>query len=214
MDIGKAFTYIFDDEKWLTKVLFGGLFTILSSVLIGIPFILGYMVETLRNVAADEPSPLPEWSDLGEKFTRGLSLAIALLIYSIPLIIFICIATFIAGRADDGTIAGLVSTCFSCLYALYGLAFAVITPAIIMRYAATGEIMAAFQFGEIISLITQNLGNYIIAVILFFVANFVASFGVILCGVGVFFTSFWADLVMAHLLGQVYRQAGLEATII
>jgi len=25
MDIGKSFTYVFDDEKWLQKVLLGGL---------------------------------------------------------------------------------------------------------------------------------------------------------------------------------------------
>ena len=209
MDIGKAFTYIFDDEKWLTKVLFGGLFTILSSVLIGIPFVLGYMVETLRNVAAEEPSPLPDWSDLGEKFTRGLSLAIALLIYCVPFIVVACIA-FFAGVRSDNTAIRLVGSCFTCLGLIYLLALVAISPAIIMRYAATGEIMAAFQFGEIISLITQNLGNYFMGVILSLVACLLAGFGLILCGVGVFFTLFWASLVAAHLLGQVYRQAGLE----
>jgi len=56
-----------------------------------------------------------------------------------------------------------------------------------------------------LGLITGNLGNYIIALILAWVASVIAGFGVIACGVGVLFTSFWASLVMAHLFGQLQR---------
>ena len=214
MDIGRAFTYVFDDEKWLSKIVMGGVFIFLSVFLIGIPFILGYLVETVRNVASEEASPLPEWSDLGNKFAQGLSLAIALLIYSIPLIILACMQGFFGGVGDDNTAVSLISACFGCLAALYGLVLAAIYPAIIIRYAATGEIMAAFRFGEIVTLISQNLGNYIVAVILgWVVTNVIAGFRVILCVVGVLFTYFWAYLVEAHLLGQVQRQAGMEGTV-
>jgi len=37
------------------------------------------------------------------------------------------------------------------------------------------------------------------------VAGFVAGFGVILCFIGVIFTSFWAQLVSAHVYGQFWR---------
>lgn len=75
----------------------------------------------------------------------------------------------------------------------------------------SGKLKAFFRFGEIFSYITSNLGNYIIALLVSLVASFAAGFGTILCFVGVIFTSFWAYLVSAHLLGQVYRQAQASA---
>ncbi len=206
MDIGKAFKFVFEDQRWVSKVIIGGLLFFIP--LVGQLFALGYMLETLRNVAAGEPSPLPEWSDLGTKLVKGLSLAVVLLIYSIPIWIFYCLM-FLSGSigGDNGNaFTGLLASCFGCLMGLYGLVFAVIRPAITIRFAATGEIMSAFRFGEVISLITAKPGNYIIALILAWVAGLIAYFGIIACVVGVLFTMFWAMLVEAHLYGQVYRE--------
>jgi len=64
-----------------------------------------------------------------------------------------------------------------------------------------------FKFGEIFRYISANLGNYFLAWILALVTSFVASFGAILCVIGVIFTEFWASLVWAHLFGQVWSLA-------
>ena len=32
MDIGKAFTYMFDDEEWVQKLVIGGLLTLVSVI--------------------------------------------------------------------------------------------------------------------------------------------------------------------------------------
>ena len=53
--------------------------------------------------------------------------------------------------------------------------------------------------------IMKNLSNYVIAVLLGFVASFVAEFGIILCIVGVLFTLFIAYMVYAHLFGQLWK---------
>ena len=78
-------------------------------------------------------------------------------------------------------------------------------PAALMKFAVSEQIGDFFKFGELFRFISRNLGNYVIAIIVYWLASLVGSFGVILCLVGVFFTTFWAMLVGAHLLGQVCR---------
>jgi hypothetical protein len=93
----------------------------------------------------------------------------------------------------------------NCLSVLWGFLVAVVAPAAIIRYAITGEFISGFQFGQILSLIANNLANYIIAFLLSMLASIIGGFGMIFCGFGVLFTGFWASLVYAHLFGQVYR---------
>ena len=204
MDIGKAVSFVFEDKRWLVKIGIGGAFAFLSTLLIGIPFVLGYMVQTLRNVASGEPSPLPEWTELGDKFINGLGLFVIMLIYALPMILLFCVTFAFRQAAGERNGISLVMSCLNCIRFLYLLPYCLFVPAVIIRYAMTGEIMSAFRFGEIFTFISGNLGNYILAVVLSWVIYSIASFGVIICGIGVLFTGFWASLVEAHLYGQVY----------
>jgi hypothetical protein len=205
MDIGKSFTYVFDDENWVAKILIGALFVLLSFIVIGIPFVLGYIVETVRNVMDGKPRPLPDWADLSPKFTKGLMLFLILLIYSLP-IIFVSCLTWMGGIiAEESEAVGAFLACMNCLSVLWGFLVAVVTPAATIRYTLTGEFISSFQFGEIFNFIANNLANYIITFLLSMLAGIIGSLGLIICGVGVLFTSLWALLVEAHLFGQVYR---------
>ena len=209
MDIGTAFGYAFEDEDWIVKILIGALFVFLTPLLVGIPFVLGYMVDTVRNVMAGEPRPLPEWSDLGGKFVKGLILSVVAIVYMLPVILLACLlgsVSVVAGNGDGDAMQGAI-LCTQCLASLWGLLVAAVFPAAVIRYAESGEFSAAFRFGEIFSLIAANVGNYIVAVLLGWVASGIAGFGMILCVIGVFFTVFWSYLVMAHLWGQVGRRA-------
>ena len=211
MDIGKSFGFVFEDEKWITKVLIGGLVSLIPIVDFAA---LGYAVRTLKNVAEGAERPLPDWGEFGDFFVKGLMVFLAVLIYSIPAILLSTMGAVITAVASSGsqdTVSGALAVCtaaISCVAVLYSLIVALWAPAAAVDYAMSGEFVAFFRFGEIWSLISANLGGYIVALVVAWLASLVASLvGAILCLVGTLFTSFWAVLVASHLLGQWRRQA-------
>lgn len=223
MDIGSAFTYMFDDEEWVKKIAIGGavalVAAILSPVLIGIILFLplsGYMVETLRNVRDGQARPLPEWNDWGGFFKSGLMVAVIAIAYNIPAIILACGGGIIQGVAPqmDADVAEsltFVAICLNCIQFLVSIICNFFVPAAIIRYAQFDTIGAAFQFGEIFNFIKTNIGDYIIVFLLNWVAGILAALGLILCFVGVFFTLFWSYLVTGNLYGQLARRSPATA---
>jgi hypothetical protein len=207
MDIGRSFTFVFDDEEWIKKILIGGILTIIPIVNF---VVFGYFIDTLKNVIDGQELPLPEL-DFGDQFMKGLMFFLASLIYAIPIIvlsIMIAVVGAIMGGAGDEAAQGVAGLCAlggNCIIFIYALVLAVILPAACILYANSGEFGSFFRFGEIIGLITSNIGSYIVAILVAWVASMIAGLvGSIACGVGIFFTSFWAYLVVAHLLGQFY----------
>ena len=210
LNIGRSFTHMFEDEGWIMKIVIG-------SILLFIPIInfvvLGYQLEVLKRVADGMDIPLPEWDDFAGKFTKGLMAFLIALVYNIPSMLVVCLQTgLIAMAGADNSealinVARMLRPCVNCVYLTWAIVVLFVAPAALIRYAATGEFRSAFQFGEIFSFIRDNIANYIVAIILTWVAFFVANFGVIACFVGALFTMFWAYLVMAHLLGQVQRES-------
>ena len=110
MDIGKAFTFIFEDPDWLKKVAIGSglllLGIIFSVVLIGlIPLIIitGYTVLLVKNVMDGAERPLPEWEDWGDLFMRGLKLFLIVLIWAIPLIFVSLFSSLPLALVEEGS---------------------------------------------------------------------------------------------------------------
>jgi len=214
MDIGKSFTYVFEDPNWIMKLVIGGLVSLVPIVNFAA---LGYMITTLKNVADGQAQPLPEWSNFGDYFMKGLYLFVGILIYFIPVIVLYCcmfVLSMVAGMGASGnsdaggalaTLVGLLSFCLWCLVILFVLVVAVMLPAAFTRYAVSNQLSVFWDFRGNFDLISKNLSNYIIALLIAWVAGFVAGFGVILCFIGVVFTSFWAQLVGAHVYGQFWR---------
>jgi len=209
MEFGKAFTYLFEDEEWVTKLLIGG-------VLAFIPIVnlvaLGYLLKVLKNVAEGVERPLPKWDDFADYFIKGVMSFLGVLVWAIPLLVLVILIAILGAvtgyNADTERAASFIVMCIwglNCLSGLYGLFMALVVPAALTQYAVSNEFGAFFRLGTIFKYITSNLGNYIIAILLAGVAQLIASIGVILCFIGVVFTGFWASLVNSHLLGQVYR---------
>ena len=224
MDIGKSFTYVFDDENWVQKLVIGGLLLLASVIPVVNIFtalvVLGYSLRVLKNVGEGSDRPLPDWDDWGGDWVKGLMIILAALIYSIPIWIVSglssAVSYFATGSAgyssyaDPGALGGMVGLCIaamSCLSGLWGLAIGIVLPAGIIKYGMEGEFSSFFKFGEIFRYIGDNISNYIVAILLNSVAGIVASLGIILCVIGVFLTTFWSTLVGSHLFGQVQAEA-------
>ncbi len=219
MDIGKAFTYVFEDPNWIKKVLIGGIVLLIPIVDFAV---IGYMLTTLRNVSEGQPTPLPEWSEFGKHFMKGLYAVVGIIVYFLPAIVVLCCsaiattiigggASAVGGRNTGNTVGGalgLVTVCLSCIAYLYMFIAGITMYAPLTRFAMSENQFSLFwDIRGNLDFIKNNLANYVIALLIAIVASFVAEFGLILCIVGVLFTSFWSSMVAAHVFGQFYRQS-------
>ncbi len=193
MDIQRAFTVLFEDKGWLKKILFGGLFTFLSMFLVGIPFLVGYLLRMVKNGRTGDFIPLPEWDDMGELFKEGLMLSVVLIVY--------------------GLIAGFVSMilsmipCLGCILSpLVYLALALVIPYIVLKYADTQQFGDCFNFSEMYEYTARNISNLVIYVLIIVAMSIISSIvGSILLFIGIFFTNFWVMVGNAYLILEVEK---------
>ena len=229
MDFNKAFTYMFEDEKWTNKLLLG----LVISIVPILDFAwLGYLLHVMRNVINDEERPLPDWDKFGEYFMNGLLFIVGWLIYSIPIFIILLLGgsswlLLIPTQGSDiqnVLVSGLsaVGILLLCLLTIYGLFLTVIYPAITIHYGRTFKFSSMFQVSQIVKIITINPGHYFLAwlvvLVIGFVFVFVASwmsifFSLVPCigTIIAFLISFggivWISLIDYHLFAQVGKES-------
>jgi hypothetical protein len=213
-DFGKPFSYVFDDPRWLQKILVGGLFYLAGFVLIGWFFVMGYIARVTRNIIAGLETPLPEWEDLGAFFSEGARLVGVVLCYVLPfmgIVMIMIVPAIISDAVDNDAISALTSGftgCLSCLLVPLALAVMVFMPASLLFAIVEQRFGAAFEFStRIWPFIKNNVGNYLLAIVVYLIARFIAGFGIMLLCIGVVFTGFWSFLIMAHGFAQAYRLA-------
>ena len=217
MDIGKAFTFVFDDEDWIVKILIAAAI-LLVGILLGIlvipaivagALLAGYSVEITRRVIQGDPQALPEWDNWGEMLADGIKVIVIGIVYALPVIILsVCLGIPMGILAEDAEgLVSLLSVLLSCLNFLWAIVMSLLLPAAIAFYAAAGELSAAFRFGEVFAFVRDNLKTYLITFLMSWVASFVGGLGSIVCGVGVLVTSPYGWMVTGHLYGQAYLEA-------
>lgn len=172
MDIGGAFSYVFEDEDWIVKILLGA--AILLIPIFGQLAVSGYGIAILRNIKAGKPQPLPAWSNLGDFFMDGLMFWVIRLVYGIPIFVLLCPILFAAVLPAFGTknedllailasVSGVVAIGVSCLIVLYSILVGLLMPVVQIRFAETGEIGACLRFGEMFRFLFSNIGPVIVA---------------------------------------------------
>ena len=215
MDFGLAFSFPFQDEKWIEKIAIAALLSIIPVV--GWFALLGWSIEIGRRVINGEKQVLADWSDFGGLLTLGFKGGLAALVFSFPLIIvwiLVAVLTAVAGSLDGEagtTIISLVSFCAICLTLIYGIVLLFALPASYGRLAETDGLRDALNVGELWKLVSNAPNAYLIVLLGYLVAGFIASLGSILCLVGVFLTTAYAMAVEGHLLGQAYLDGTTEA---
>lgn len=229
MDFGKAFTFMFEDPEWLHKLGIGtaiGLVSILlMPFLIGIiplMILLGYTIETLKNVKNGVEHPMPAWEDWGGFLSRGFKVMAATFIWSLPILLLyipLAIGSLLMkqGQQQGGEAIGIILVvCASCLLLLWALFVTLITPAIYVRIAETDRFSSAFAFGAMWQFTRDNLGNIIVSLLLVYIVAgligaIVGMLGLIALLVGALITIplaiLWQYLVQAHLFGQIAKHS-------
>ena len=214
MDYGKSFTFVFEDKNWISKLAIGVLVTLVPIINFAT---YGYMIQIVKNVRDGQEEPLPEWDDFGKYFIDGLKFLAGYLVYFIPVILLSIALIPVAIVADSGGVVedaiAVAMMCISCLIIIIAFVPLLLYPGLYIQYAKDDQISDMFDLAEIWDLFKADSANYtIILLMVFFVLGFLASFGVLLCVIGVFFTAWWAQLVAAHMIGQLARPQEKPAT--
>lgn len=220
MDIQKALAYVFDDERWVTKILIGAVVALFSFLIIPAFFLVGYMIEIVRNVMAGVEKPLPEWKEWGKLFMDGLNLTIAGLIYTLPIWILMCISFlfFIPAGMTEGDVSGALAAAggiavliMSCLGILFAIALALLGPAITIQYAREDTLGAALRFREVIDITRDHLGDVILALVVTLGLSFVLGLVGIIPIIGwliALAANAYTTFVTGHMYGQIAAKVG------
>jgi hypothetical protein len=174
MDVEKSFAFLFEDEQWPNKL---GLGAVISSVPILNFAWTGYMVGILRNVINNAPEPLPTWDDVDRKFSDGLLLFAAGVVYALPVLIGLflplSVAAYSSLASGEGNLqdigrtiteaGGVLFYGLLCGFVLYGVGLSIIYPAILVVYAREGSFASCFKLGEAFKMISRNIGPFFTA---------------------------------------------------
>lgn len=174
MNIEKSFRFPFDDPQWISKLGLGALITLVPILNFAWN---GYLVQIIRNVMEERAEPLPNWDDLGNKFTEGLILFAAGLIYLAPVLILmglplggLVFSGLLSGNRNleevGRTMAGASGVLFVgllCVFIVYGLAMSVIYPAVLVLFARDGTFASCFKLREAFDLIKNHTNSFLTA---------------------------------------------------
>jgi len=166
MELARTVVFIFEDKKWLSKLLpllgLGVLALIPVVGLLALALELGYMLQMACNVRDGLPRPLPKWDGLEEKFSVGGQLTLAIIVYNMPLILMsICSWTLISGIAGGflGPFLNFVVVC--CTLPLI-LVYTVLAWAIlgigVTEYLQTGDSGRLYRIGHLWDVLQANSG--------------------------------------------------------
>lgn len=223
MEIGKAITFIPDDDEWIGKIAIGGGIVFASTIIPLIPliFLVGYQVAVAKNVMSGEEKPLPEWKEWGQLFMDGLVVWVAQFVYAIPVaLLTVCVVLTSIALANGDSGAALAGTiAFSCLLILFAIALVFIMPALYIQYIRYGDFGPMFKFGEVFGLVRENFVDILLTVIVSIVGAI--AIGVVsiilvitICGPIIAYAAgtAWLMISLAYLYGQIASRYSDEQT--
>ncbi len=208
--LGEAFEYAQEGlvGKWMKWLLL-----LVATILLSLP-LLGYALKILRG-----EKPSPEVSDWGTLFIDGIKYVVILIIYFIPLIIIGVISIVPLGLAilsgqPEAILAAIGAALVGfVVFVIVAILIALIACMGVIRFARTGSMGEAFNFGAILATIGR-IGwlSYIFALIIMIIIVGIVEFicmAIPLIG-GLIFFILTPFIVMfeARYLCQIYDSAG------
>jgi Sec-independent protein secretion pathway component TatC len=208
MDFGIAFSFPFQDEDWVKKIVLTAVISLIP--IIGQIALVGWLVDLSRRVINGESNPMPDWTDFGGLLVLGLKMSVIGFVYALPLLFVSfpwAIMDALINNESAAALYVMLSMCFGCVTFLYGLALAFFFPAAVGELAATDDLGAAINPTNMIAHVRAAPNAYLLAFLGTIVAGFISGFGIIFCFVGIIFTIVYASAIQGHLYGQAYIEA-------
>ncbi len=215
--------YPFQDKQWFSKLfLQGALLLLLSFFIVGLPFLMGFFICLIRR-SIDGQSSLPNWSEWGSYWRRGLRALVVQFVYVAPLLVLwlVMVLLFVgsiilsdyreamAGLAIVGVFFMFITYAVTFLYAMALSWF--IQPAFLPLIALDVPLKNCWRLKSYIwPYIKANLGNIILSLLLGYLASMIASLGLFIFFIGYFFTMPYALAVLAHVNGLIYRASPIK----
>ncbi len=215
MEYGQAIGFPRRERGWIVKLAIASVVNLIP--VIGQVLVAGYGQEIASRVYRDDVNALPDWSNVGTFFRRGILWLIVVIVYMLPLALFgallaganygVDLVMTANGPSEGLRSAGLVvSLCFNVLVIGYGLVAGLTLIAATGRLAVENRFGAAFQLGTIWADIRRQPGMYLIVLIINVVAFvFLPALGVIGCGVGTLVGLAYATWISSYLAGEAYQ---------
>lgn len=171
LDLKENIVFPFSDPSWITKTLIA---TVCQFLFFTVPAVMGYQLSIIRQTANGEDSKLPEFSNFGALWMRGLVVfLVGMLLFGLPTtaVVGMTIGGALAFGQDGAGLAVLIGMGAIGLLSLVCLALAFLMPAMMLRYAMTEQVSAFFDFSTAIGDIKAGFVDYLVIVLFPVVAS-------------------------------------------
>jgi hypothetical protein len=194
---GDAWAYPFSSPGWFGTMVLQGLILIIP--IVGQISLLGWLLVTIDNLRAGRRELAPA----GFHLRRGIALFGVELIYGVAISIIPVVLLQIGSLVRGSGGAALLAVGSLLALAAY-LLLLFLTPALILRTSQLGfgggmDIQAVWRQA------TADVGQTVIAALLYWVAGLIAGLGLILCFVGVYLTTVYSNAVIAGIVSWYER---------
>jgi len=186
MSLANSSSYITKDPNWVGKMFKGGLFSMLPLVS---AIANGYQIQTIRNLLAGEPRPLPEWRGIGRFWSDGIKVTVAKYMLTVPSLIaggviavidvvkaYSWLAPFFTNQTgtevEIKALAGLLVVVL--FHAIYGFFLAIVLltlPVMVLRCAQNCSFLSLFNVFSHARFIFSHFGMYVATYLLSFILD-------------------------------------------
>jgi hypothetical protein len=220
MELGRAFSYAFEDKDWITKLGIAVLMMMATLIpivgLLAVCVLLGYMANIVHNVRNGHPRPLPKWGNYSHLAKHGAYVLLATILYNLPvLFIMAFLNSFGAamGRSQFGGFAyvTIIGCVLLILFVYTMIAWSMLAIGII-RYSEKGDTGVFYRFAKLFNILQNNISLTLKWVFYSIIANILFAFLFLIPIVG------WAVVlalsypVQGYLMGQYGRMIGVSKT--
>lgn len=213
--------YPFQDPQWFSRMcLQGAVLMLLSFMFIGIPFAIGYMIRCIqKGIAGDQT--LPDWSEWGTFWKLGWKAFAVNIVYMAPvfaiwILVGLCvlvIALVANANSDLEPLAGVAVLLGIVAYGItmvYSLLMMLVQPALFTA-AAVGKTFSETIHPKMIwPYIKANIANILIGIAIIYLTSMIASFGMFIFFIGIFFTIGYSYAVSGYTYGSIYRHSSVK----